>query len=359
MRYYDIKVTNPDTGALIQPQFMQQTGVQSTFTSFVNGQSLPGALDVELDFPVTTYDTPWFGSRLSVWGVGIKELAQSFNLNGTSIEVRAGMKPGLPLATAASQNNQAGLILAGTIYQAFGSWVGNVMRLDLILQPPTGGGQVKKNIQFNCPANQPMSQAIKQALTTALPGYEIVVQVSPQFVFNYDQKGSYSRLSSLANWLTRLSKSQQFNGIKTLTGAPYSDLGVSVVVSGKKVIVSDNTTDSYTNWTSTNPRAIAFQDMIGQPTFISPVEINFKTVMRGDLSINDYIRLPEKLAAPYVVTAPAAATPNSPARDQSIFQGMFQIRTLHHLGHFRQPTGDAWVTVIDAYIINPKLSGTK
>jgi len=359
MRYYDIKITNPDTGALVQPQFMQQTGVQSTFTSFVNGKSLPGALDLEMDFPITSYDTPWFGSRLSVWGVGIKELAQSFDLNGMSIEVRAGMKPGLPLATAASQNNQAGLILSGTIYQAFGSWVGNVMRLDMILQPPTGGGQVKKNFQLNCPANQPMSQGIKQALTTALPGYEIVVQLSPQFVFNYDQKGSYSKLSSFANWLKRVSKSQQFNGIKTVTGVPYSNSGVSVTVTGKKVLVFDNTSDGFTNWTASNPRDIAFQDMIGQPTFIDPVTINFKTVMRGDLAVGDYLRLPEKLAAPYVVTAPAAATPNSPIRNRSIFQGKFQVQSLHQLGHFRQASADAWVTVIDAYIVNPQLSGTK
>jgi hypothetical protein len=360
MRYYDVKITDPKSGTLVQPSFMQKTGVQSTFTSFVNGQTLPGALDIELDIPLTTYDTPWFGSRLTVWGVGIKELAQSNDLNGKNIEIRAGMKPGLPLATAASQDNQAGLILSGTIYQAFGNWIGNEMRLDMILQPPTGGGQTQVNLQFACPANQPMAQAIKQCITTALgnAGYEVKVSVSPQFVFNYDQKGTYSKLSSFANWLKRVSKSQQFNGIKTTTGIPYSTNGVSVSITGKTVLVYDGTDNGYANWSSSKPREIKFQDMIGQPTFIDPVSMNFKTVLRADISVGDYIKMPQQLAAPYVVTAPAAAVPGSPARNKAIFQGMFLVRGVHHFARFRQADGASWCTVFDCVIINPTPSGT-
>lgn len=356
-RYYDIKITDPKSGNVIQPPFMQGSGVQSTFTSFVNGQSLPGALDIEMDIPVTTYDTPWFGSRLSVWGVGIRELAQSNDLSGNNIEIRAGMKPGLPLATAASQDNQAGLIMSGAIFQAYGSWVGNQMRLDLILQPATGGGSLKKNFQFSCPANQPMSQAIKQCISSALPGYEVKVAVSPQFVFNYPQTGNYDKLSSLSYWLKKVSKSQQFNGIATKSGIKYATQGVSVSISGKTVSVYDGTTDDIGNWTSANPRMIAFQDMIGQPTFIDPVSINFKTVLRGDLAVGDYLKLPEKLAAPYVVIAPGAGVPNSPARNNSIFQGEFWVKGLHHFAHFRQADGNSWCTIIDAVIINPQLSG--
>jgi hypothetical protein len=349
MRYYDIRVTNPKTGELIQPTFMQKTGVPSTFTSFVNGQTLPGALDVEMDIPINTYDVPVFGSRLTVWGVGIKELAQSNDLNGMNIEIRAGMKPGLPLATAASQDNQAGLIMSGTIYQAFGNWIGNEMRLDLILQPPTGGGQTQVNLQFACPANQPMSQAIKQCITTALgnAGYEVKVSVSPQFVFNYPQTAVYSRLSSFANWLNRVSKSQQFNGIKTKTGIPYSTNGVSVSITGKTVLVYDGTDTDYANWTPDNPREIKFQDMIGQPTFIAAATMNLKTVLRADIAVGDYIKMPEKLAAPYVVTAPNAAFPGSPARNASIFQGKFLVAGVHHFARFRQADGASWCTTFD------------
>jgi hypothetical protein len=362
VRYVDVRITDPVSGNLIQPPFMQGTGVQSAFTTFLpsasGGQSIPGALDMELDFPVTSYDTPWFGARLSVWGIGIKEITQSFNLNGCNIEIRAGMKPGLPLATAASQNNQAGLILSGSIFQSYGSWVGNQMRLDLILQPPTGGGQYKTNLQFNCPANQPMSQAIKQCITTALPGYTVNVAISPQFVFNYPQTANYDKLSSLANWVKRVSKSQQFNGIKTQTGIPYSTNGVSITITGKNVLVFDGTVNNgISAWTTSNPRAIAFQDMIGQPTFIDPVSINFKTVMRGDLAVGDYIMLPQKLAAPYVIIAPGAGVPNTPARNTSVFQGLFFIKGLHHFGHLRQASGDAWCTTIDAVICNPQPSG--
>jgi hypothetical protein len=358
-RFYDIKITDPKTGKVVQPKFMQKTGIDSTFTSFVNGQSLPGALLVELDFPITTYDTPWFGARLSIWGVGIEELAQSNDLAGKNIEVRAGMKPGLPLATAASENNQAGLILSGAIYQAYGAWIGNQMRLDLILQPPTGGGQAKLNYQFKCPANQPMSQAIKTCLETALGSdYEVKMAISPQFVFSSDQTGTYTKLSSFANWLKRISKAQQFNGIKTTTGISYSTQGVSISVTGKTVLVFDGTSDGYSNWTSSKPREVAFQDLVGQPTFIDPVSINFKTVLRGDLSVGDYIKLPEKLAAPYVITSPGAGVPGAPIKNQSIFQGTFWVKAVHHFGNSRQATTDAWCTSFDAVITNPKAGPT-
>jgi hypothetical protein len=33
---------------------------------------------------------------------------------------------------------------------------------------------------------------------------------------------------------------------------------------------------------------------------------------------------------------------------QVSFQGKFQIATVRHVGNFRQPTGDAWVTVFEA-----------
>jgi hypothetical protein len=205
-----------------------------------------------------------------------------------------------------------------------------------------------------------MNQAIRQAITTALgnSSYQVKVAVSPQFVFNYEQNGIYSRLSSFANWLTRVSKSQQFNGIKTTTGIPYSTNGVLISITGKTVLVYDGTDTSYANWTPDNPRQIKFQDMIGQPTFINAVSMNFKTVLRADIAVGDYIKMPQQLAAPYVVTAPAAAVPGSPARNKSIFQGLLLVTEVHHFGRFRQADGASWCTVFDCVIINPTPSGT-
>ena len=88
---------------------------------------------------------------------------------------------------------------------------------------------------------------------------------------------------------------------------------------------------------------MAFQDLIGQPTWIEAPFIQFKTMMRADLKVGDQVTLPKTL-----VTNSAQAQ-SSLINQQVAFQGKFQIQTIRHVGNFRQATGDAWVTVFDAF----------
>ena len=67
--------------------------------------------------------------------------------------------------------------------------------------------------------------------------------------------------------------------------------------------------------------------------------------MRGDLDINDQVKLP-----PSLVTSSSSAfqglTGNNPANNLA-FTGPYQIQSIHHYGNFRQPDAASWSTVFE------------
>ncbi len=109
MRSYDILITQPSTGALVQ-----------RFTSRdASGRAIPGALNIEWDIPVAPFATPMGAAWVRVWGVSLAQISQSSDLNGMNIQVFGGMQKGLPLANPM----QYGLLVQGQIFQAFGNWI--------------------------------------------------------------------------------------------------------------------------------------------------------------------------------------------------------------------------------------------
>ena len=108
------------------------------------------------------------------------------------------------------------------------------------------------------------------------------------------------------------------------------------MVSGTTINAFDGT--QATSGTSTQ---IAFQDLIGQPTWIESPNIQFKAVMRADLSVGQKITLP-----PSIVTNTAQAQ-SSLVNQRATFQGGFTIVSLRHVGKYRAPTADAWVTIAE------------
>ena len=129
MRYYDLVLRNA-AGKIYQPTsngngFALVTS-GSTFTSQIpnpNGGggtiNNPGALNVEFDVVGSPFSAPQGNSHIKIWGVGLHMIGQARQLAGASFALSAGMKPGLPLATA--QAPQAGLIAQGclTRFRAF------------------------------------------------------------------------------------------------------------------------------------------------------------------------------------------------------------------------------------------------
>jgi hypothetical protein len=327
MRYYSIQITDSNGALITRPSSVPGSG--ATYSSLLNGLTIPGALNVELDIPVYAYATPAGQAIVRIWGISLAEISQASDFGATStgpgknIAVYAGMQRGLPLANPA----QAGLIVQGEIFQAFGNWIGVDQTLDLILYPATGAPDDPKNFVVNWKAGTPLSQAIDNTLSVAFPSLKRNIQISPNLVLAHDEPGFYGSLTEFAQWVKQVSAD-----IKVQPN--YQ--GVDITVNQNMILVYDGTTPS-------TPKLIAFQDLIGQPTWIESPSIQFKTVMRADLAIGDFVQLP-----PAVVTTTSAAA-SSLLNLKAAFQGVFQITDIHHFGNYRQPDADSWVTVFTAF----------
>jgi len=316
VRYYKIAITNDDGSEL------------QTYSSLAaDGSTAPGALDVEIDIQAAPFATPVGGSFVRVWGIPLRQISQASDLNRKSIAVYGGMAKGLPLANPA----QAGLLAKGTIFPAFGNWIGTDQTLDLILAPPFGTNAAPSNIVHNWKKGTPLSQAITSTLQTAFPKYKSTVNISAKLTLPQDDVGYYRTIGQYADYIRSVSK--RING-----GADY--LGVNVVLSGDTIVVYDATSPAG------DAKTIAFQDMIGQPTWLGFNTVQIKTVMRADIAIGGKITLP-----PVLATTTAQSSPQF--RNNSGFQGSFIVQSQRHVGRARQADAASWVSVFDA-VVAPK-----
>ena len=357
MRYYRLEISEPSSGQVITPPGFDGLLGGASYTSYVNGQTLPGAWNVELDIPVIGQATPQGFAGAIVWGISRQEISQANNLNGKNISIFGGMQKGLPLANPA----QAGLLVQGYIFQAFGNWIGVDQTLDLVIAPgaaPTDDGSSStggtgtlakpKNLTLNWKKNTPLGDALTNTLQTAFPGYTVTVNINSGIVRPNDEVGFFPTLEQLAQYALQTSK----NIIKT-AGYP----GVSLIPGQNAISVFDGSQSSSSNAgsgsaSSSSPTQINYQDLIGQPTWLENTIISIKTVMRADLQVGNQIMLPKTQ-----ITNTQAA-PSSLINLQSAFQGSFTIQSLRHVGNFRQPSADSWVTVITAYPSQPLGAGS-
>ena len=314
-RYYDVQIT--DQGEQLR-----------RYTSYPNGVNDPGALRVNLDLNVFDYSAPSSASFVRVMGVPFTDLTQALNLNGKAISVSGGFQKGLPLANP----SQAGLLVQGTIFQAFGNWLGTEMSLDLQVVPPTGSSDTPVNLVLNWKKGTTLADALASTLTTAFPGFAQKISISPKLVLSYDQQGYYQSLLQFTSFVRQLSRA--------IVGGTYN--GVSVTVQGSTIVVYDGSS-------ATSPKQINFNDLIGQPTWLDPGTIQVTMAMRADLRVSDYVKMP-----PATTGAPGTAVTTAQAlstlRQGSVFQGTFIVSSLRHVGDSRLPDAQAWVTVAN---VNP------
>jgi hypothetical protein len=276
-------------------------------------------------------------STVTIFGVSIQEIMQANDLKGKNISISGGMQKGLPLANPA----QAGVLVTGVINQAFGNWEGTNMSLDLVVAPGpammssnnTGGpGSLKapKNLTLNWPGGQPLGPALQSCLQTGFPGYTVNVNVSPNLV-----RPSGDNIGGIFPTIGNLCESVR--GMSTSIVKTTGYAGVSMVMNGSTIEVFDGTAQQ-----NGNPIQIAFTDLIGNPTWIQSPNISVKVVMRAQgLKVGAKFMLP-----PTVVNNTADANSNL-INQRATFQGGFSIVSLRHVGRYRNPAGDGWVTVIE------------
>lgn len=326
MRFYGVKLTNPAGDVVVfdntSGRFKAAPGARFTWTSHdASGNFLPGALDVELDIPALPFGASQGGLAVRIWGVGLPTLAQANDLAGYGIEIQGGMRPPYALNKAA----KPGVLAVGQVFQGYGNWEGTEQHLDLVVFSQAADPDLAAAIPFSWAKNQPLDQAISAALTAAFPTFTVQgVGAVKNIIQDHDEQGYYTNVKAFAEYILDATASGTYTGI-------------NIRAVGQVFYLYDNTV-------AATPVEIKFQDLIGQPTWISPSTMSFATVMRADIQLGQAVQMPSGLFPPFVLTTPTAAVPNAPSSNRSAFQGTFNVIEAHHFGRFRQPTADAWRT---------------
>jgi hypothetical protein len=343
-----------------------------------NGRSIPGALNIELDFNVATQALPKAGAAwLRVWGISKEEISSAANLYGYGIVVYGGFRRGLPLAQP--QQSQAPL-LSGWVSQCFGNWQGTDLTLEFSISLGAFVATMEQpaNFVFSWLPKSQLSDAIRATLASALATTNVTVNISKNLVQNAPMWGVYPTLNHFAEAIRNLTRTQKFQGIQTTAGGTYS--GVEFTINGAGgVVVYDNSLDASQSPSSALPgqgvtvaqtappgtlpavtvtasrpgqaKSIHYEDIIGNPTWIEHNMIQFKCPMRSDLFINDIIELPDGFAATAQIPRAQSGFSFRTARNRLTFAGQWYIKQIRHVGNFRQTNADAWVTVINAVMI--------
>ena len=311
MRFYDILVTNAD-GSQYQ-----------RWTSQINGYNDPGAPQVEVELFETNFATPLGDSTVTIWGVDLSLLLQASDFNGKGITVSVGMMSGLPLANPAQQ----GVVSIGTIKQAIGTWQGTEMRLDLFITATGASLDTPANLVLDWKAGTPLAQALAQSFTTAFPKFKQAISISPKLVLPHDEVHYCATLAQFAQFIQTVTAGIVASGYQ----------GVQVTQQGTTLVAYDNTTPG-------TPKQLLATDLVGQPTWQDAGTAIVNTVLRGDIHVGDYIKMPLGfVAGPGSLTT--APNNNTQYTNTIGFQGSMQVNMIRHIGHSRDPNGTNWVSL--------------
>lgn len=339
MRYYKIVITNADTGAPVRPSSLSPStftaGLSSTLSGLgggsgspmditsvlSDGNSNPAALNIEFDLPIYNYVTPGGNGFLRIWGLSLADIGASFNLNGCKLAFYGGMSKGLPLANP----QQQGLLLKGKIFQAFGNWINTDQTVDMYFIPDTGTVTTPKNFVMNWKAGTDLPTSLKETISTALPDAQVTVNVQADLKHNHDEVAVYGNLQNYSQAIYSLSKS-------IANDPKYA--GVTISYDGTTLVATDQTKKSGTI------KQIAFQDIIGQPTWKDPGTVQVKVVLRAGIGVGDIVNLPK---TNFISNAAALTS----LRGNLVFNGNYWVSAVHHYGNFRQPDAASWNTTLD------------
>lgn len=357
MRFYELSILDP-SGQVWQADInglgfsKQDASWGPTFSSLYTpwildngnsnllGQPNPSALQIAFDLPIAALHTLQGPANVQVWGLGLQALGHAADLNPVLVNgsrqfktwtLRAGMSSGLPLANPAQQ----GILASGIVWQSYGLWEGVEQTLNLILQNGTGP-TADPAITWIWKKGQNLQGALQQMFAQAFPASSVTYAISSNLVAPSDIQGCYVNVGAFAKDLLHYTKAL---GAQS-SGSTYP--GVSIIPAGATFNVTDGTQPPKTT-------ALAFQDLVGQPTWLAAYTVTFATVMRGDINVGDRVTFPAGILPPYALTTPDAAFPGTPAASSTAFQGPFQIQELHHYGSFKEPDAGSWSTVFVAF----------
>ena len=332
MRYYDLIITPQNTASQDDKKQAVNTGVSTdsqnkkqepmVFSTLnKKGEHNPNGLMLEFDIPVAGFhDCAGNGNNgyIRLHGIPISMIQQAANFQNAEIELYAGMSKGLPLVNP----EQRGLIVQGQAFQSFGNWQGENTHIEFVLMPLAS--QVG-NYTFQWKKGDKMIGMIEQVLKRNHPDYTVKSKIKDNLVLTNDESGAYSTISQFARYVFNTSRS-------IVTDQGYQ--GVTIIVQGKTIIVQDGSSQK-------KPKDIKYTDIIGQPTWLSIAEMQFKAVIRSDLFVGDFIKIPES------VIKQSSRSMQTFKKNNTTFNGTFQISQIRHVGNSRQPDANSWCTIIN------------
>lgn len=307
----------------------------ATWTNMVNGQADLGAQTIEFDISAYAFDAPMNQAWVRIWGPSKQQISQASDFNGAHIDLYAGMQKGLPLADAAVSSGQAGILLSGQVFQAYGNWQGINQTLEFVVVVDGGASQSSPaKLSFYWRQGDTLGNVVQNTLQAAYPGYKVNVKVSPDLVLPQDEQGVYQTIQQFAEYVKGVSLDILGQG----DNSTYK--GVSIVLSNGVLNVFDGTQSS------DNPTVpITVQDLIGQPTWLDAYTVQFNTVLRADLSVGSLVTFPP-IASATALTTPASG---SNVRNQNAFSGDWTISLMRHIGNSRAPNPQSWISTYQAY----------
>lgn len=320
MRYYEISLTPPGGST-----------ATTVWSSHPKGVFDPSAQNVMFDMPVLPYDTPAGGQTISIEGVSLQQIGQAMNAVGSTVTVKGGMQKGLPLANPA----QAGVLVVGQVFQAFGNWEGTEMSFDMVILPSSFTSANPGNLVLNWRAGQTLADALTNTFNTAYPGVPVSMNIGSNLVLSNDEPHPATTLEELSAYVSDLTDS-------------HFQQKVSITIQGGKIVVFDSTYQP-------SPIQLQFTDMIGQPTWIDAKTMQVKCVMRSDIQVGAKILMPQGIqnaaangATNFagLVSTQAASLP-SQMKYQSSFQNTFQVSELRHVGNYRAGDASGWCTIFN------------
>ncbi|AMH00948.1 hypothetical protein AL485_18255 [Serratia liquefaciens] len=300
----------------------------------------PGrGLHIEFDALITGYDVVNSGTVITIFGLPISMISQSVNLVGGRVILQAGFASGLPLAN----DTQYGPIIMGEIYNAYGNWVGTNQALSLVINPaPLPNTEAEKGITLVGREGDKLGDVLGNALKKAYPKFNVDVSISDEIVLSESPAAVYENLEELATVARSMSQA-------VIKDEGYLGIQISAQCSGIRVF------DNY-KVESAPIKGILSHELIGQPTWVDYQTVSFKCPLRKDLRNGDVVDLPIN-----IVSGPASIlSVNSPQslssqRNDVTFSGRFLISSVRHVGQYLTADGsNAWVTIIEAYGLNPK-----
>jgi hypothetical protein len=315
-------------------------GTGRYWTSFPNGSFDAKAQDIVFDMQIVPANNPSGATIISVHGVSIEDLRQAKNFKGSTLSLTAGMQGGLPLS---ANQPKPELLITSTVFGAFGNWEGTEQTLDFVVIPSLYTDENPGNIVFSWSPGQTFTEAITATLSRAYPASTVSVTVNPSLSLPSNQPVLHKSSTStgLAHFIHRL----------TYGALGQSYHGVKIYFVGSQITVTDYSS-------STSPVVtLKFTDLIGQPTWLDPPVLTINTILRADIKIGGYIKLPVKdIPGPgSVLTSPTIS--GAVFSNKVNFSGTFVVVSIRAVGQFRGTGADSWLTVIQAVPVAAQSSG--